>query len=137
MNRARRGGGFTLIEALVTLLVLGIGLLGLGQLQAQLWRSSGDLHASQGAFLLAHDLLESRPLEWLPATADGPLPHGKEIRYTYEITENNPQPSISALTTTRLELHWRDASGARALLLTTTRNTGIDPADARWLLTSP
>lgn len=137
MIGARRGAGFTLIEALVTLLVLSIGLLGLGQLQARLWRSSGDLHASQGAFLLARDLLETRPLEWLAATASGPLPRGKGIPYTYEITENSPQSPAPALATTHLELQWRDASGERALLLTTTRNAGIDPADVRWLLTPP
>ena len=60
--------GFSLIEALITLLVLSVGMLGLGQLQARLWAGAGDLHALAGAYLLGENLLEISPLTWLPAS---------------------------------------------------------------------
>jgi Tfp pilus assembly protein PilV len=50
--------GISLIEALITLLVLSIGLLGLGQLQARLWSSSAKLHATSNAYLLGTEYLE-------------------------------------------------------------------------------
>ena len=42
--------GFSLIEALVSLLVLSVGVLGLCRLQVALWSSSSALHATALAF---------------------------------------------------------------------------------------
>jgi len=50
--------GISLIEALITLLVLSTGLLGLGQLQARLWSTSGRLHATDQGYLLGARYLE-------------------------------------------------------------------------------
>jgi hypothetical protein len=50
--------GFSLVEALISVLVLSIGLLGLGQLQAGLWKSAAQLYASTDAYLLSASQLE-------------------------------------------------------------------------------
>lgn len=125
------------MESLVTLLVLAIGLLGLGQLQARLWRSSGDLHRTQGAFLLAHDILETYSVAGL-AEWDAPAPvvHASES-YIIEIHKNDLTPPPDNLSSARLELRWLLPSGDQFLTLATTRNNGIRARDARWLLTQP
>ncbi len=50
--------GFTLLEVLVALLVLGIGLLGLAGLQIQGLRFNHDAYVRSQATFLAYDLLE-------------------------------------------------------------------------------
>lgn len=124
--------GFALIEALVTLLVLSIGLLGLGQLQARLWRGGGDLHAGQTAFLLTQDTLES-------ARLDKPPPPRESSDNTYRLElERAPLPApLSGLTTTRVTLRWRRPSGEQSLALAATLDTATRPEDARWLLPTP
>lgn len=132
----RAAAGFSMIEALVTLLVLSIGLLGLGRLQAGLWRSGGDLHAAQTAFLVAQNRLESERLnsrlQWpaRSAPADDPA-------YRVDVAHTPlPAPS-SALTATRVSLHWRRPAGEQSLELTAVRDRGSHPEDSRWLLPSP
>jgi len=44
LTMENRHRGFTLIEAMISLVVLSIVLLWLAQLQARLWSASGDLH---------------------------------------------------------------------------------------------
>ena len=46
------------MEALISLLVLSVGPLGLGQLQAALWKSAGQLYAESEAHLLSASYLE-------------------------------------------------------------------------------
>jgi type IV pilus assembly protein PilV len=137
LNRPRHPAGFSLVEALVTLLVLSIGLLGLAQLQVRLWRSSTDLHAMQSAVLAAHDLLEARTFNGSAGAGRPALPQAVGKSYFTEITTNNPSPTAKQLVATNLKLHWRESSGEKSVNLTATRNQGIDPKDTRWLLPSP
>ena len=53
-----RQGGATLIEALVALLVLSIGLLGVAGLQVQALRSNHGAHLRSQATVLAQDVLD-------------------------------------------------------------------------------
>ena len=133
----QRASGFSLVESLVTLLVLAVGLLGLGQLQARLWRSSGELQTLQGAFLLGHDKLESRTAAWLAESGDRTPSKSSNGNYTLVITDINSPSPAEHLATTQLELYWQYSHTGHTLRLTTTRNAGILPRDARWLLTPP
>ncbi len=54
----RRRAGFSLIEVLIAVVVLSVGLLALGALQASLVRSSAEAKARAGALSLAEDRLE-------------------------------------------------------------------------------
>jgi len=132
-----RIAGFSLVEALVTLLVLSIGLLGLGRLQAQLWRGSGNLHAAADASLLADNLLEIDPVDWLPETGKNALYKQSGEHFSITIKQFPESTPSENLTSTHLELRWWRPSGELSLQRTITRNDNIAPQDARWLLPSP
>src|SRR5262249_56408603 len=57
-SRSRRARGFTLIEALVALLVLSIGLLGVAALQLTSLRSNPSSSFRSQATLLAYDVVD-------------------------------------------------------------------------------
>ena len=67
LNRARREGGFTLLEALVALLVLSIGLLGIAGLMVQGLRYNQDAYTRTHATMLAYDLFERIRINNVPA----------------------------------------------------------------------
>lgn len=58
LQPSRRQYGFTLVEAMVAMLVLSIGLLGLAGLQASGLRSSQGAYARSQAVVLAYDIAE-------------------------------------------------------------------------------
>ena len=126
--------GFSLIEALVALLVVSIGLLGLGQLQARLWAGAGELHTAGTAFLLAGSLLEIAPVTWLPAPAKQAYAALFEPGLRAEIA-HYPLPAASAsLVSTRIDVHWSSPTGSASLSLGRALDAGLDPLDSRWLL---
>ena len=60
-TRARRGArqqGFTLIEVLVSMIVLAIGLLGLAQLQARGLQFNQDAYVRSQATVLAYEIID-------------------------------------------------------------------------------
>lgn len=136
MNPTGSTAGFGLVEALVTLLVLSIGLLGLGRLQAGLWRSGGDVHAAADALLIAQNLLEITPVDWLPAPATDPLPEPAGGPVVTHISRSQLSPAFPELTTTRLDLRWQRPSGEQTLDFITIHNNEIRAPDTRWLLPS-
>lgn len=58
LKRTRRQSGATLIEVLVTVVVLGVGLLGLAGLQATTLRSGYSAHLRSQATWLANDIID-------------------------------------------------------------------------------
>jgi len=126
--------GISLIEALITLLVLSIGLLGLGQLQARLWSSSGNLHATSNAWLLgstfmeiltatqviAPDLIATPPLQSLRS--------GTLFSTAVSITKG------AQLTETEIRVRWEDSSGSQAVGLGSVTDTVSRTSDTRLLL---
>lgn len=136
MNRHPQG--FTLIEAMITVLVLSVGLLGLGTLQARLLASSGELHTGTDAYRIA--------VSWLE-------------RFSYQLAVNNPsainiQPkqitqrsmhfttspllsSSTRLSTGSIAVEWNAREGLQAIRLTTSACTKAPPSDRVWLLPDP
>jgi len=128
-----RQRGFSLMEALISLLVLSVGLLGLGQLQAGLWKSAAQLYAVSEAYLLSASDLE-RGLS-AGATELAVL----ENRSARSASGYNEFDSIGHveqqgwLTEMNISSHWQDTSGANTVRL---RTAVYRPAigDSRWVL---
>lgn len=57
-QRLRRQGGFSMIEVLVTVLILAIGLLGLAGLQSTSLRSNHSAYLRSQATVLAYDIVD-------------------------------------------------------------------------------
>lgn len=129
-----RHQGFSLIEALVSLLVLGIGLLGLGQLQARLWSASGDLHSSAEAHLLANNILEKTAIAKMIARdliADTVAQQvGSTTLFTFDLSLTEQAQLAEA----RLRVEWRHQHGLRSLALDTAIFTASHAFDNRLLL---
>jgi type IV pilus assembly protein PilV len=73
----RRVSGFTLVEVLVSLLVLSIGLLGLASLQATGLRYSGNTGQRNQAIILAQDMMER-----MRSNTDGLVGNNYEVSTT-------------------------------------------------------
>jgi prepilin-type N-terminal cleavage/methylation domain-containing protein len=129
-----RTAGFSLMESLITLLVLSIGLLGLGQLQARLWVNAGELHTRGDAGLLGANLMEIAPVAWLSEAEKHSAAMLFEPAVSTEISRHRSQPPSDFLMVTDLNVHWVLPSGEHSLSLASTHNTSLDPRGTRWLL---
>ena len=130
-NRHR---GFTLIEAMVSVVVLSIGLLGLVQLQARLWSASGDLHSTDEAYLLASNMLEKSVIAQMIA-AD--LIADTTAQITASATVFAVDLSLTEqqqLAEANVSVEWEHQSGLRSLTLQTTIHTNANASDNRLLL---
>jgi len=132
-NRHR---GFTLIEALVSVVVLSIGLLGLGQLQARLWSASGDLHSTDEAYRLASSALEKSAIAQMIAAdliADTTAQiTASATQFAVDLSRTEQPQLIEA----RVLVEWEHQSGSRSLALDSAIYTNSRPSDSRLLLTA-
>ena len=79
LNRKRRGTGFTLIEVLITLIILSVGLLGVAGLQLTSLQNQLEAYQRAQAILLVEDMASriranapaARTGEYIPATNYG------------------------------------------------------------------
>lgn len=130
-NRHR---GFTLIEAMVSVVVLSIGLLGLVQLQARLWSASGDLHSTDEAYLLASNTLEKSVIARMIA-AD--LIADTTAQITASATVFAVDLSLTEqeqLAEATVNVEWEHQSGLRSLALDSAIYTNYRASDNRLLL---
>ena len=126
--------GFSLIEALLTMLISSIGLLGLGQLQAQLWAASGQLHAQNAAYQLGSDRLEMAAAAQLIAPD---LIQAPPAQVSRNGTLYDTSLSITAsgqLKETQIHITWTASSGPESITLGTAMETTGRTSDARLLL---
>jgi Tfp pilus assembly protein PilV len=126
--------GISLIEALVTLLVLSIGLLGLGQLQARLWSSSGVLHATSNAYLLGMKYLEILSARQMIAPDLVAVPPSQTLhsgtRFNTAVSLSEDEPLSEA----EIRVVWKDRSGSQSVRLESVTGTVSRAFDTRWLL---
>jgi len=126
--------GFSLIEALLSMLVLSIGLLGLGQLQARLWVASGRLHTQNSAYQLGMGRLDQALAVQLiaPDLVPDLPPRVSRGGALYDI-----RLSVRAgrqLNETRVQITWTDPAGRQILTLGTASEPTVRVADTRLLL---
>ncbi|GEM_PF-2429735 len=126
--------GISLIEALITLLVLSTGLLGLGQLQARLWSTSSRLHATDQAYLLGARYLEILTTKQLLGADLRDEPErqteraGTRFNTTAAVQENMQLVEI------RVHIEWRSPDGPHSIQLQSSTSPVARAADTRLLL---
>ncbi|HFD80829.1 MAG TPA: hypothetical protein ENK05_10645 [Gammaproteobacteria bacterium] len=126
--------GLSLLEALVTVLVLDIGLLGLGRLQLQLWRAATEIRSETHAIMLASSELEL--LHYLLSTdTDAPIPAFRDQRDGGSVFHSrvsmHPASTLAAVTA---EVSWQSRGASRSVRLDTVVSTAARIRDSRWLL---
>jgi Tfp pilus assembly protein PilV len=127
-------GGFSLIEALVSLLILSIGVLGVCRLQAALWLSSDSLYAAAMAGLLARGQLEKAVTRELTGVRHNQgevatlVYTGKSFTTTTSITR------AEAITGAEVRIQWTDRSGSHSMALATATHAQPTAADSLYLL---
>ena len=126
--------GISLIEALITLLVLSIGLLGLGQLQARLWSSAGRLHATGNAYLLGSEYLEivsARQIISADLVTEPPL----QVLRAGTLFSSTVSFSVDGqLTEAEIRVEWENRSGLQSVRLASVADTVSRAPDTRLLL---
>ena len=113
-TRYRRMAGFSLIEVLVALVILGVGLMGLARLQLYLLASAADTAAYDHAVRLANDQLEAlrftRLSGGVPTSgADEPTAQGLAFNRTWTVSCTAGQACQA-----QVVLRWREPRAAAA-----------------------
>ena len=107
VNRATMQG-FSLVEVLVALVILGVGLLGLARLQLGMLGGTAESVLHDSAIRLAEDKLESLRFEW----AAGQKPQsGSDETKAYEVTMQRAwscSVNDRGLAETTVTIRWRD-----------------------------
>jgi type IV pilus assembly protein PilV len=106
--KPERAGGFSLVEVLIALVVLGVGLLGLARLQLNMLGGTAESVLHDSAVRLAEDKLESLRFE----LAEGRLPQsGSDEPKVQDVTLQrhwNLKLSSTGLVESNITLQWRD-----------------------------
>lgn len=110
----RNESGFSLIEVLVALVILGVGLMGLARLQLYLLAGSADTVAMDHAVRLANQQLETlRFTRWTGGTptsgADEVQKQGVAFRRDWQVVCTSAQAASPCHA--QVVLHWKEPRG--------------------------
>lgn len=119
--------GFTLIEALVSILVISISFLGLASLQSSLWSASSLIHSTSQAYLLASSQLEQAQTPWI--TTRSTITRAGTTVFIHDLVST----SQARLNKHRISVRWNIQSGQQLVQLSSVSFT-TDLADTRWLI---
>ena len=141
MNRAKliasHAKGFSLVEVLIALVILGVGLLGLARLQLGMLGGTADSALHDSAIRLAEDKLESMRFE----LAAGHLPQaGSDEPKAYDVTLQRSWTSsakASGLVDTTITMRWREPRTGEESSLNLPARLGSPELTAQaWLIQS-
>jgi Tfp pilus assembly protein PilV len=127
-------GGFSLIEAMLSVVILSVGLLGLGQLQVRLSMAANDLHTSARAYLLGSSLAENL------AASPAKVLQEQHQRFMFrsgsgvEFDTLVTRASTERPTQIRIQVKWDTRGESRAIELTRAADNPSSASDVRWLL---
>lgn len=127
--------GFSLIEALVAVLMISFGFLGLGQLQARLTQGTGDLHTLGSARLFGLNAYELRKTDWIAYNTIS----GNRLRpgYGENLSINTVLQTSSRTRSAQISVSWQRPSGTKSIGLFSIEDPQIQFADTRWLTHQP
>ncbi len=132
-----RQTGLSLIEALITLLILSIGWLGLGQLQARLSISALNQSSAAYAQLIQSTYYEKTVSYDLSDIQETPPSSGRlstpSSAYEIQISRS----TVNALRDTVIRIEWEEIGDTRNEVIPLTLSDYSSPSDTRWLLVSP
>ena len=114
-----RRRGFTLLELMITLVVLAIGVLALGQMMPAGSRAmSRSRSKTSGTALAAQKVEDLKALAWTDAnlTAGTHTDNSGKYTRTWIITDNTPLAGTKKVAVT---VAWTSSTGARSTVLTT------------------
>ena len=135
---ARRAAGMTLVEIMVSLVVLAFGLLGVAALQVRaITESSGGQHLSTASALARNRVEELMRLDWDAAvladsegdwSAETDLPMADQAFTRAErITDNEADPDDTTVKAIEVRVSWTDTKRAnRTVLLSSARLREVD-----------
>jgi type IV pilus assembly protein PilV len=134
--------GFTLLEALIALLVLAIGLLGLAGLQVRGLSYNHDAFVRSQASFMAYDLMERMRIRKLNSITDG-TKVSNTVAFTVQPAANPSCPTAnrnSAKIPEELQCWYKDledslpgAKAKRPTVIQTAGNaTAVDPSDDQF-----
>ncbi len=132
-----RQTGFSLTEALITLLVLSIGWLGLGQLQARL--SIAGLNQSSTAYArLIQSVYYEKTISYalsgvLPSPPDSTSLTSPFGAYRIQLSRS----ATRTLSDTTIQVEWEDTDTPHSEIISLSLSTYPLPSDTRWLLLTP
>ncbi len=132
----RRCAGFTLVEAMVALLILSVGLLALGRLQGTVTQSSAQAKARTEALRLAEGKIETLRGFNSMATLSGYANGSDTVTGTNALFTRSWNWTTTAIPATRsvnLTVTWSDRSGNQTVGLNALLGV-VEPAEAGGLL---
>ncbi len=125
--------GFSLLEALISLLILSISMLGLGQLQARLWRNSGELNRYTNANLLASNILTQVEIAEYITTQDFVSILEKHSDADTELSAELSLASNGSQTRNATSISWERGNRIESLALSYKPYSANTAYDAVWL----
>jgi len=125
------------MDALVSTLVLSVGILGLAQLQAHLWVNAGQLYSDDRALHTAADRIECLEFQALTemTVIDTPETFVTESSENFRVDARTDR--MNSEIHNHVDVHWMSRTGDHELSLHTTLSELTRAAHSRWLLASP
>ena len=120
---ARGGRGFTLVELIVAVFLIGVGLMGLAALSTSVSRANHQSSSLTTASALAQDRLEAFRAEPYAAMASGGdtrTVDGLAYTRTWTVTEDDPEPGLKTIAVT---VSWTARGRSHSTTLRTIRGS--------------
>ena len=119
--RQRAGQGFTLVEVIVAIVLLGVGMMGLAALSTTVTRANVQSSSLTAATALAQERAERLRMEDYDAIASGNdarVVDGVTYTRTWTVTANDPAPGLK---TVAVAVSWTARGATHTTRLTTIR----------------
>ncbi len=123
----KKDAGFSLLEGLLSVLVLSIGLLGLAKLQATLWNESSRIHNREIALIISQSVIEHRHSSWINRPEFTSESASTLFKRSHQIADFGDR------TLNYSRVNWSDRGRDRTMTMESSQSVQ-NPKDVRWIL---